>query len=79
MHISSEGLYLRCQGRVFAVGWLGRQRELRQPHGLMNAGAQQTTGLQQCVGSLFRENAHHQLWFSPRGEHGAFSHAITKE
>ena len=21
------------------------------------------TGLQQCVGSLFRENAHHQLWF----------------
>ena len=46
--ISSGGLYLHCE---YKNSLLGPRR---------TAGH----GLQQCVGSLFRENARHQLWFS---------------
>ena len=62
--ISSEGLCLYCQHKNSLLGWLGRQREPRLPHGL---GAEQATGLQLCIGCASAhssENAYHKAWLS---------------
>src|SRR5262249_15513931 len=72
--VSSEGLCLYCQHKNSLLGWLGRQREPRLPHGL---GAEQATGFQLCVGSLVRQCISQALVLVLRAPHGTFSPAET--
>src|SRR5262245_4887776 len=73
--VSSEGLCLYCQHKNSLLGWLGRQREPRLPHGL---GAEQARGFQLCVGSLVRECISQALVLVLRAPHGTFSPATTR-
>jgi len=58
-----EGLCLYCQYKNSLLRRLGRQREPRLPHGLMNAVQSSPQGFT-CASAHSSENAHHQPWFS---------------
>src|SRR5215510_14724813 len=58
--VSSEGLCLYCQPKDSLLGWLGRQREPRLPHRLVQIRPQGFN----CASAHSSENAYHKPWFS---------------